>query len=407
MPDHVELRPGAYYDSVSLMQVSRKVQPRPASRRPRSRWRPTSTSTSSAAWASACPTAPPNDLVVAIRGDEAGIAAGRLRPRRPSTDLSRRARTPAASARRLSGPHLGGAIRRSGADLALVSVPGEHAVVRGARRRPRRGLASWSSPTTSPSRTRSDSRTPRGRRACSSWAPTAAPPSSAAWPSASPTSCAPAPSASSRPRAPGPSRSCACSTRPASASATASGSAAAGSTSGPTTTSSSRSARASSSPASARCCAATGAPAQASDAALRFDDGRLDARPRAPPGRVEGRPVELTPSEFKLLFALAKSPGRVFSRFELINRVQGHDYDGYERTIDAHVKNLRRKIEPDAHPPALRPDRARRRLPARDLDAMTRPRISLMGRIALTMGAIAIAAVALSMTLSTTRWTAA
>ena len=63
------------------------------------------------------------------------------------------------------------------------------------------------------------------------------------------------------------------------------------------------------------------------------------------------RPVELTPSEFKLLLALARSPGRVFSRFELINRVQGHDYDGYERTIDAHVKNLRRKIEPDAARP--------------------------------------------------------
>jgi DNA-binding response OmpR family regulator len=41
----------------------------------------------------------------------------------------------------------------------------------------------------------------------------------------------------------------------------------------------------------------------------------------------------------------------VFSRFELINRVQGHDYDGYERTIDAHVKNLRRKIEPDPGQP--------------------------------------------------------
>ena len=65
----------------------------------------------------------------------------------------------------------------------------------------------------------------------------------------------------------------------------------------------------------------------------------------------DGRPVELTPSEFKLLLALARSPGRVFSRFELINRVQGHDYDGYERTIDAHVKNLRRKIEPDAARP--------------------------------------------------------
>jgi DNA-binding response OmpR family regulator len=85
--------------------------------------------------------------------------------------------------------------------------------------------------------------------------------------------------------------------------------------------------------------------------ALSFDAGRLYLDPERHQAVVEGRPVELTPSEFKLLHALARSPGRVFSRFELINRVQGHDYEGYERTIDAHVKNLRRKIEPDAARP--------------------------------------------------------
>src|SRR4051812_18288861 len=84
---------------------------------------------------------------------------------------------------------------------------------------------------------------------------------------------------------------------------------------------------------------------------LRFDEGRLCLDPERHQAVVDGRPVELTPSEFKLLLALARSPGRVFSRFELINRVQGHDYDGYERTIDAHVKNLRRKIEFDAGTP--------------------------------------------------------
>jgi DNA-binding response OmpR family regulator len=89
----------------------------------------------------------------------------------------------------------------------------------------------------------------------------------------------------------------------------------------------------------------------ASDPALRFDGGRLCLDPERHQAVVDGQPVELTPSEFKLLLALARSPGRVFSRFELINRVQGHDYDGYERTIDAHVKNLRRKIEPDAARP--------------------------------------------------------
>jgi len=95
----------------------------------------------------------------------------------------------------------------------------------------------------------------------------------------------------------------------------------------------------------------TGERREAADQALRFDDGRLCLDPERHQAVVEGRPVELTPSEFKLLLALARSPGRVFSRFELINRVQGHDYDGYERTIDAHVKNLRRKIEPDAARP--------------------------------------------------------
>jgi DNA-binding response OmpR family regulator len=80
---------------------------------------------------------------------------------------------------------------------------------------------------------------------------------------------------------------------------------------------------------------------------LSFDEGRLCVDSERHQAIVEGRRVELTPSEFKLLMALAGSPGRVFSRFELINRVQGHDYEGYERTIDAHVKNLRRKIERD------------------------------------------------------------
>jgi len=89
----------------------------------------------------------------------------------------------------------------------------------------------------------------------------------------------------------------------------------------------------------------------AAEQVLRFDDGNLCLDPERHQAVVHGETVELTPSEFKLLLALARSPGRVFSRFELINRVQGHDYDGYERTIDAHVKNLRRKIEPDAtHP---------------------------------------------------------
>ena len=67
--------------------------------------------------------------------------------------------------------------------------------------------------------------------------------------------------------------------------------------------------------------------------------------------RLAGQPVELTRSEFDLLHALASHPGRVFSRFELITKVQGYDYEGYERTIDAHVKNLRRKLGEDPKKP--------------------------------------------------------
>jgi DNA-binding response OmpR family regulator len=95
----------------------------------------------------------------------------------------------------------------------------------------------------------------------------------------------------------------------------------------------------------------TGARPAVVEQVLRFDGGRLCLDPERHQAVVEGRPVELTPSEFKLLLALARSPGRVFSRFELVNRVQGHDYEGYERTIDAHVKNLRRKIESDVGNP--------------------------------------------------------
>jgi DNA-binding response OmpR family regulator len=66
---------------------------------------------------------------------------------------------------------------------------------------------------------------------------------------------------------------------------------------------------------------------------------------------VAGRAVELTPTEFDLLVVLAQHPGRVFSRLELLDRVQGYSFDGYERTVDAHVKNLRQKIEPDPRQP--------------------------------------------------------
>jgi DNA-binding response OmpR family regulator len=62
---------------------------------------------------------------------------------------------------------------------------------------------------------------------------------------------------------------------------------------------------------------------------------------------VAGRPIDLTPTEFALLRAMAGQPGRAFSRMELLDAVQGEAYEGYERTVDTHIKNLRAKIEPD------------------------------------------------------------
>ena len=67
--------------------------------------------------------------------------------------------------------------------------------------------------------------------------------------------------------------------------------------------------------------------------------------------QVGDRIVDLTPSEFDLLATLMAAPGRVYSRLELLDRVQGTAFEGYERTIDVHVKNLRAKIEADPKQP--------------------------------------------------------
>jgi DNA-binding response OmpR family regulator len=68
---------------------------------------------------------------------------------------------------------------------------------------------------------------------------------------------------------------------------------------------------------------------------------------------VRGAETGLTPTEWGVLVALATVPGRVYSRFELINRVRGYEFEGYERTVDSHVKNLRRKIEADPGQPQI------------------------------------------------------
>ena len=84
---------------------------------------------------------------------------------------------------------------------------------------------------------------------------------------------------------------------------------------------------------------------------LSFDEGALEIDTVQHEVRRDGELVELTPNEYRLLVTLARYPGRVYSRFELINHVQGYDFEGYERTIDAHVKNLRKKTEPDPKHP--------------------------------------------------------
>ena len=67
--------------------------------------------------------------------------------------------------------------------------------------------------------------------------------------------------------------------------------------------------------------------------------------------RIGNRSADLTPSEFDLLSALMSAPGRVFSRLDLLDVIQGVRYEGYERTIDTHVKNLRAKVEEDPRKP--------------------------------------------------------
>ncbi len=84
-------------------------------------------------------------------------------------------------------------------------------------------------------------------------------------------------------------------------------------------------------------------------ASFSVADVRIDAdRMRVERG---GAAVDLTPTEFLLLAALARYPGRVFTRTQLLDAVRGTAVESFERAIDAHVKNIRRKLEPDPHRP--------------------------------------------------------
>jgi len=68
---------------------------------------------------------------------------------------------------------------------------------------------------------------------------------------------------------------------------------------------------------------------------------------------LKGEELDLTASEFKLLTTLSRYPGRVYSRMELVEKVLGYDFEGYERTIDSHVKNLRAKLDDDPRDPTF------------------------------------------------------
>ena len=82
---------------------------------------------------------------------------------------------------------------------------------------------------------------------------------------------------------------------------------------------------------------------------LRFDDLVIDLDRRSV--TLAGQPVDLTATEFDLLQVLARAPGRPFTRTQLLERAYDVTYAGYDRTVDAHIKNLRRKIEPNPAEP--------------------------------------------------------
>lgn len=88
---------------------------------------------------------------------------------------------------------------------------------------------------------------------------------------------------------------------------------------------------------------------RAAEPIIRVADLEID--PAAHTVQRGGEEIELTPTEFNLLVAMASQPGRVFSRLQLLEATQGVAYEGYERTIDAHIKNLRAKLEKDPKNP--------------------------------------------------------
>jgi DNA-binding response OmpR family regulator len=87
--------------------------------------------------------------------------------------------------------------------------------------------------------------------------------------------------------------------------------------------------------------------------AVSFELGLLTLDGHSYAVKKKGEPVNLTPTEFKVLFTLASRPGKVFTRDELVEKALGYQFEGYERSIDAHIKNIRQKIEEDPKSPVF------------------------------------------------------
>ncbi|EKS4345416.1 response regulator transcription factor [Clostridium botulinum] len=84
---------------------------------------------------------------------------------------------------------------------------------------------------------------------------------------------------------------------------------------------------------------------------LIFDDGKLSIDYDKRVVKVNGKEVSITPNEFDILYTLVSNKGKVLSREQLINKIFGIDFNGYDRTIDVHIKNIRKKIEEDTKNP--------------------------------------------------------
>ncbi len=86
---------------------------------------------------------------------------------------------------------------------------------------------------------------------------------------------------------------------------------------------------------------------------ISFNNGLLVIDGQSYEVRKKGERVDLTPTEIKVLYSLAAYPGKVFTREELVEKALGYQFEGYERSVDAHIKNLRRKIEDDPRNPVI------------------------------------------------------